>query len=283
MYEHSIRVIQQSRYCSLLEVSPAGYYEWTDRAISKHKERDNVLVKRILEIHALSRTTYGSPRIHAELLATGERVGRKRIARLMRAQGVQGRMKRSFRRTTNSNHNNPVAPNILDRKFNVGDPNTNWVGDVTYIPTREGWLYLAIVLDLASRMIVGWSMSHRIKSDIAKDAIIAAVKRRKPKAGIIFHSDRGSTYTAEDFRKVLKKYRMIASMSNKGQCWDNAVAESFFGSMKSDLGDPVWETRDAARAAIFEYIEVWYNCQRRHSTLGYLSPECYEKQRVQAT
>jgi putative transposase len=269
------------RLCTLLSVSAAGYYEWIDRGISKHARRDNEIMKRIFEIHSLSRKTYGSPRIHAEFVAAGERVGRNRIARLMRNHGVQGRMRRAFRCTTNSSNNDPIAPNILGRKFNVTEPNTHWVGDVTYIPTREGWLYLAIVLDLASRMIVGWSMSHRIKSDIVKNAISAAILRRKPKRGILFHSDRGSTYTADDFRKLLEKNKIIASMSGKGQCWDNAVAESFFGSMKSELGDPIWETRATARAAIFEYIEIWYNRQRRHSTLGYLSPQGYEQQLAQ--
>ena len=270
------------RLCTLLEVSAAGYYEWIDRAISKHEERDSELLKKISEIHSFSRRTYGSPRIHAALLARGERVGRKRIARLMRAHGVQGRMRRAFRRTTDSNHHNPVAPNILDRKFDVAELNTNWCGDVTYLPTREGWLYLAILLDLASRRIVGWSMSSRIKSDIVRDAVTTAIHQRQPKGEMIFHSDRGSTYTAESFRELLDKHGVIASMSAKGQCWDNAVAESFFGSMKAELGDPVWESRAAARAAVFEYIEVWYNRQRLHSTLGYLSPERYEQQLAQA-
>ncbi len=186
-------------------------------------------------------------------------------------------MKRAFCHTTDSNHGKAVAPNLLNRKFDVPAVDTHYAGDITYIPTREGFLYLAVVMDLASRMVVGWSMNTRIKSGIVVDALRASLQQRKPRKTVLFHSDRGSQYVSDEFRGLLKKWGIVASMSGKGQCWDNAVVESFFGSMKRELGDPIWESKDIARAAIFEYIEVWYNRQRRHSTLGYRSPEQYER------
>jgi transposase InsO family protein len=235
----------------------------------------------ILEAHRQSRKTYGRPRIHAELTAQGKAIGEKRVGRLMKELGIEGIRRRRFRKTTDSNHPFPIAENVLARRFDVaqiGDKNRAWAGDITYLPTREGWLYLAVVLDLASRRVVGWSMSASLQRDIVLDALRAGIDGRKPKGGILFHSDRGSQYASEGFRKLLEQHGIRASMSGKGECWDNAVVESFFGSMKTELGDPIWENRRTAQAAIFDYIEVWYNRQRRHSTLGYLSPEQYESQ-----
>jgi putative transposase len=272
--QHDIR-----RLCRLLEVSPAGYYEWRARLPSDRAKVDAELRPLILDAYRQSRKTYGRPRIHAELTAQGKQIGEKRVGRLMKELGIEGVRRRRFRKTTDSNHAFPIAENILARHFEVmeiGGKDRAWAGDITYLPTREGWLYLAVVLDLASRRVVGWSMSASLHRDIVLDALLAAINDRKPKEGILFHSDRGCQYASGEFRELLERYGIRASMSGKGECWDNAVVESFFGSMKTELGDPVWENRRSAQAAIFEYIEVWYNRQRRHSTLGYLSPEQYE-------
>jgi transposase InsO family protein len=197
----------------------------------------------------------------------------------MKMSGIAGVQRRAFRKTTDSNHDLPIAPNELARKFDVseiGAPNRIWAGDITYLPTREGWLYLAVVLDLVSRRVIGWSMQTTMERSLVIDAITAAIRSRRLTNNVLFHSDRGSQYASEDFREVLKSHGIRASMSRKAECWDNAVVESFFGTMKTELGDPIWEDRATARAAVFEYIEVWYNRRRRHSTLGYLSPEQYE-------
>ena len=197
----------------------------------------------------------------------------------MKCAGIRAIQPRRFRKTTDSKHELPIAPNVLARSFDVvgiGATNRVWAGDITYLPTREGWLYLAVVLDLASRRVVGWSMASTMQRSLVIDALRMALKRRRPRRGMLFHSDRGSQYASQDYRDVLKECGMIPSMSRKGECWDNAVVESFFGSMKTELGDPIWESRAHARAAIFEYIEIWYNRKRRHSTLGYVSPEEYE-------
>jgi transposase InsO family protein len=274
---HAIR-----KLCALLQVSPAGYYEWRDRKQSPRAKREQELLAKIVASHENSRNVYGSPRVHADLTEQGEQVGRKCIARIMRKHRLKGRMRRAFRRTTDSNHGGPIAPNLLARKFDVTVPNTHWVGDITYIPTKEGWLYLAIVLDLASRKVVGWSMKSHMRSDLVIDAMSMALKSRKPRRGVLmFHSDRGSQYASDDFLKILKKYGIKASMSEKGQCWDNAVAESFFGTLKGELNDPIWVNREIASAGIFEYIEIWYNRVRKHSKLGYRSPVGYEIQLAQ--
>lgn len=272
--QHSVR-----RMCEALDVSPAGYYEWRGRPPSARALADVDLRALIVRVHAESRRTYGRPRIHAELSAEGTRVGSKRVRRLMKAAGIEGIRPRRFRKTTDSSHGLPIAENVLAREFDVtqiGETNRIWAGDITYIPTREGWLYLAVVLDLVSRRVIGWSMSTTMERGIVLAALRCALRNRRPKAGAMFHSDRGSQYASADFTKILKKHGILASMSRKGDCWDNAVVESFFGSMKTELGDPIWESRAAARAALFEYIEIWYNRKRRHSTLRYLSPEQYE-------
>jgi transposase InsO family protein len=199
----------------------------------------------------------------------------------MKAAGIAGKSPRRFRKTTDSNHSFPIADNRLDRKFAIKDveaPNRVWAGDITYISTREGWLYLAIVIDLYSRKVIGWSISSTMQRTLVLDALQAAIKARRPCGPILFHSDRGSQYASTDFRAELKKHGFIASMSGKGECWDNAVVESFFGSLKSELDDPVWDSKEHAKSAIFEYIEIWYNLRRRHSTLGYVSPEQFESQ-----
>ncbi len=271
---HSVR-----RMCTLLNVSHAGYYEWRGRLPSARSIADDELRGEILKIHSESRRTYGRPRIHAALGAQGFHVARKRVARLMKSAGIAGAVRRRFRKTTDSSHQLPIAPNILNRRFDVqeiGEPNRVWAGDITYIPTREGWLYLAVVLDLVSRRVIGWSMDTTMERRLVIDALNDAIRRRHATRGTMFHSDRGSQYASQEFRDILKARGIEASMSRKGECWDNAVVESFFGTMKTELGDPIWETRATARAAIFEYIATWYNRKRLHSTLGYLSPEKYE-------
>ncbi len=268
--------------CTLLAISSAGYYEWTERKPSRRSIANDELLQEIVAIHKASRKTYGRPRIRAALSERGQHVNHKRISRIMKSAGIQGVMRHRFRCTTDSNHKKPVAPNLLNRAFTVPAVNTHWCGDITYVATREGWLYLAVVIDLASRSIVGWSMDTRIDANLVTDALSSAMKRRRPTSLLMFHSDRGSQYVSEKFLKLIDKNGIIQSMSRKGNCWDNSVSESFFGTLKSELGDPVWATRDAARAAIFEYIEVWYNRQRLHSSNGYLSPEKYEQKLSQA-
>jgi transposase InsO family protein len=272
--QHSVR-----RMCRLLEVSPSGYYEWRERPPSARASFDETLRSEIVRIHSESRSTYGRPRVHVELRSAGIRVGAKRVGRLMKASGISGVRRRAFRKTTDSAHDLPIAPNTLDRKFDVAQIaslNRVWAGDITYLPTREGWLYLAVVLDLVSRRVIGWSMKTTLDRSLAIDAITAAIRNRRSTSKVLFHSDRGSQYASEDFRALLKEHGIRASMSRKAECWDNAVVESFFGTMKMELGDPIWESRAAARAAVFDYIEIWYNRKRRHSTLGYVSPEQYE-------
>lgn len=263
--------------CSALDVSPSGYYAWRSRPVSARQRSDEALSSRIVEIHSKSRGTYGGPRIHAELQSQGETVSRHRVARLMRAEGLVVRRKRRFvPKTTDSNHALPVAPNLLDRNFHQAAPDQAWVGDITYVRTGEGWLYLATLLDLHSRRVVGWAMSETIDRHLVLDALKMAVVNRRPSSGLIHHTDRGSQYASGDYRKALKKLGMKASMSRKGNCWDNAVAESFFSTLKTELSGS-FETRADARTGIFEYVEVFYNRQRRHSSIGYLSPAEFEE------
>lgn len=267
------------RMCDNLEVSPAGYYEWRSRPASARSVADAELTATIVDAHQRSHRRYGRPRIHADLRDLGFRVGAKRVARLMKAARIEGIRPRRFKKTTDSAHSLPIAKNVLQRNFDVakiGAPNRVWAGDITYLATREGWLYLAVVVDLATRKVVGWSIASTMERSLVIDALKAALANRRPASGLLFHSDRGSQYASGDYSDLLKNFAITASMSGKGECWDNAVVESFFGSMKTELGNPVWETRDAARAAVFEYIEIWYNRKRRHSTLGYISPEQHE-------
>jgi putative transposase len=268
--------------CRVLEVSPSGYYASRKRSPSWHALIDEVLMARVRIIHAESDETYGAPRVHRELQAEGLPASPKRVARLMREEGLVARPRKRPRvSTTDSNHDHPIAPNLLARAFDVHGVGINrvWVADMTYIPTREGVLYLATVLDLGSRRCVGWAMRDTLEVELALGALRMARAARAPGPGLIHHSDRGSQYTSGNYRAELAAHGMLASMSGKGDCYDNAVAESFFSTLEFELlmkND--WHTREDARRAIFRYIETWYNRKRRHSTLGYVSPAEYEQQ-----
>ena len=270
--------------CRVLRVSKAGYYAWVQRPQSARGIEDEVLLARIHTVFTASHETYGSPRVHAELVATGDAPSVHGVARVMRAAGLRATRPRRFRVTTDSHHPYPIAPNVLDRQFAVDMvPGLNrvWIGDITYIMTQDGWLYLAVVLDLRSRRVIGWAMRHTLEGAITRDALAMALHDRRPAAGCLAHSDRGSQYAAHDYQDLLATHAMIPSMSGTGDCWDNAVAESFFATLKRELIDRVrWRTRDEARTAIFTYIEEWYNQHRRHSSLGYLSPIAYELQQT---
>lgn len=264
--------------CRLLQVSAGGYYTWRDRPASACQQRRETLVVEIQTIHQEFRECYGSPRIHKELRARGQDCCLNTVAKLMRQQGIAAKTKRKFRCTTDSNHDRPVADNILDRQFEPTAVNQVWVADITYIPTREGWLYLAAVEDLYSRQIVGWSMSERISSRLVVDALEMALVRRLPAEGLLTHSDRGSQYASDHYQRLLERHTITCSMSRRGNCWDNAPMESFFASLKKELiHHEDYQTRAEARASVFEYIEVFYNRVRRHSALGYLSPVEYEQ------
>ena len=267
--------------CRQLEVSTSGFYASCERPASARSIANKRLAVKVKAVHAKSRGSYGSPRVHAELVADGECVGKNRVARVMRENGIVSRRKKRFRATTDSQHAMVVAPNTLDREFDVDEPNKVWVTDITYIWTREGWLYLAAILDLYSRRVVGWSMSERITRQLTLDALSMALRARAPNAGLLHHSDRGSQYASGDYRDALAAAGVECSMSRKGNCWDNAVAESFFATLKTELAHHEdWTTRDAARAAVFEYIEIFYNRHRRHSSIGYVSPVEYEASRA---
>jgi len=259
--------------CRLFKVSRSGYYAWLHRPESQRKTEDKALSEVIAKIHEESNGEYGSPKIHQELRRRGTRCGCKRVARLMRKDGLKAKTIRKFKATTNSNHSLPVAENLLNRDFTPAEPNKAWVADITYIWTNEGWLYLAVVIDLFSRAVVGWSMSERMTRTLVMDAFTLAVKRRNPSTGLIHHSDRGSQYASADFQKLLSKHGAICSMSRKGNCWDNAAAESFFAILKRALiYHNKYQTRVKARQSIFDYIERFYNRKRIHSTLGYRTP-----------
>lgn len=266
--------------CQVLNVSRSGYYSWLNRKPSHRQLTNKELKLKIAEIYWQTRGTYGSPRIHKKLKKDGYHYNIKRIERLMKEMGLKAIQKRKFKRTTNSDHNLSLKKNLLNREFNVTQPNKVWVSDITYIPTQEGWLYLAVVIDLYSRKVVGWSMNKRMTKNLVIKALEMAVKNRKPSKGLIFHSDRGSQYASHDFQKTLWKYGIRSSMSRKGDCWDNAVAESFFSTIKTELiFHNRYKNRNQAKRDIFEYIEVFYNRIRLHSTLDYESPENYENER----
>jgi transposase InsO family protein len=269
--------------CRALKASPSGYYAWSKRPDSARAQRRTQWRTAIARVHQQSRRTYGSPRVHAALQAEGQTCCLNTVARIMRAEGLQAKTKRKFKATTNSSHHLPVAENVLGRKFERSRANEAWVSDITYIPTDEGWLYLAATLDLYSRRIVGWAMSERMTSPLVIDALAMAIEQRRPPAGLIHHSDRGSQYASAAFQSVLSAHAMVCSMSRKGDCYDNAVMESFFGTLKCELvsfagsaGRGSFATRAEARQAIFEWIEVFYNRQRLHSSLGHKSPANYE-------
>ncbi len=264
--------------CRCLEVSPAGFYAWQGRPESAHRKEDRTLAHAVAVAHHESRQTYGTPRIQATLRACDVTVSRRRIGRLMRWQGLHARVRRRFKATTHSQHHHPVTENILDRQFTVNKPNVTWVGDITAVATAAGWLYLAVVIDLTSRRVVGWAMQERMTQDLAHTALLMAIHDRKPSPGTLYHTDRGSQYCAEASQQILADHGLIASMSRKGNCWDNACAESFFGSLKQELiYHTHYATSEEARKDIFNYMEVFYNRQRRHSTIGYMSPVEFER------
>ncbi len=263
--------------CQVLEVSAGGSYAWRDRTPSARQRQRDALVAQLKAVHQEMKGRYGSPRLHAELVARGETCCVNTVARLMRRHGLAARAARKFRCTTDSNHGRPVAANILGRQFEPAAPNRAWVADITYIPTREGWLYLAAVEDLYSRQVVGWAMGERIDSRLVVEALAMAVQRRCPGEALVAHSDRGSQYASDHYRRLLASRGITCSMSRRGNCWDNAPMESFFASLKKELvHDEDYRTRAEARASVFEYIEVFYNRVRRHSALGYKSPAEYE-------
>jgi putative transposase len=263
--------------CRTLAVSCTGFYAWCRRGLSLRAQQDAALKVEIRAAHAASGKRYGSPRIHADLKAESQHVGRKRVARLMREEGLEGQRKRRFRVTTDSRHSLPIAANRLNRDFSVSAPNKVWVTDITYIWTREGWLYLAAILDLFSRRVVGWSMDSHIDRDLALDALGMALRTRRPEPGLVHHSDRGVQYASGDYQRRLQDRGILCSMSRKGDCWDNAVAESFFSTLKAELVHRTdYVSRSQARASVFEYIEAFYNGRRRHSALGYVSPVEHE-------
>ena len=261
-----------------MDVSRSGYYEWLYRPESARAKEDKELSKMINEVFVEGRATYGSRRIRQRLIQKKiTLISRQRVIKLMKESGLEVKTKRKFKATTNSKHNQPIAPNLLDRKFDVHQPNSYWVGDITYVPTEEGWLYLATVIDLYSRKVIGWSMDSRMKADLVNDALLMAIWQRKPQRDLVWHTDRGSQYASDSHRSILKQHHITQSMSRKGDCWDNAVAESFFSSLKTELTNHhKFKTREEARHVIFEYIEVFYNRVRIHSTNEYLSPVDYE-------
>ena len=268
--------------CALYAVTRAGYYAWRQRGPCARAIADERLMLNIRIAHRASDATYGAPRVHEELREQGERVGRKRVARLMRAHGLVGRRRTRWTRTTDSAHPHPIAPNVLERRFDVRGIavlNRAWVADITYVPTQEGFLFLAVVLDLASRRVVGWAMENSLGAELALAALRMALAERRPEAGLVHHSDRGVQYACTAYQELLATYGLEASMSRKGDCWDNAVAESFFATLELELiAWQRWATRAEARAAIFRYIATWYNTRRRHSTLAYRSPAAYERE-----
>jgi transposase InsO family protein len=263
--------------CRVLGVTRSGFYAWKKRPKPARAKSDAQLAVKVAAAHQRSRRTYGSPRVHRELRAQGVRVSKKRVERLMRENGIQGRAKRRFKRTTESKHGGPIAPNVLARQFTATEPNRVWVTDVTAIATGEGWLYLAPVLDLFSRRVVGWASSENNDTALALTALGKALRVRRPRPGLLHHSDRGSPYASDDYRTKLRAHHICPSMSRKGDCWDNAVAESFFASLRAELVDHErYATRNEATKSIGDYIDNFYNVERRHSHLGYLNPMEFE-------
>lgn len=263
--------------CELLEVSRTAYYDWVNAAPSAKQQMDKELMELITMVFNDSRGNYGTRRIKRSLKRQGYIVSRRRIGRLMKQLGLYCKTKRKFKATTDSNHQLPVAPNLLNRNFSPKLPNQFYVGDITYIHTDEGWLYLAVVIDLYSRKIVGWSMADNMKAKLVNDALLMAIWQRKPARGLVWHTDRGSQYASHSHRCIIKQHGIKQSMSRKGNCWDNAVSESFFHTLKTELTHHLrFKTREEAKAAIFEYIEVFYNKARMHSSNDYLSPNDYE-------
>jgi putative transposase len=269
--------------CRILHVSRSGYYEWSCRGDSVHTRKDRELKATILAIYQQYKRRYGSPRIYDELRDRKIRCGKKRIERLMRELGLQARPKRHFKVTTDSNHHYRIAPNLLNRQFHANAPNRVWTADITYIRTFEGWLYLATIMDLCSRRIIGWAMSETLKNDFVISTLRMAIQSRRPAEGLLHHSDRGVQYASDDYQALLHKHQMICSMSRKGNCWDNAPMESFFSTLKIEcVSERVYLSKAQARREIFEFIEIDYNRKRRHSSIGSMSPENFEKLSISA-
>lgn len=264
-----------TRLCAVLQVSVSGFYDWLKRTPSRRAQANVALSQRIRQVHEHSHQTYGYLRVHAELCANGERVGKHRVARLMRQMGLQTKGRHRFRRTTRRDEAHRRAPNLLNGDFKATRPNDKWLSDITYIPTDEGWLYLAGIQDAFSRRIVGWSMGERLTKALVCDAWRMAVGQRGTPR--LHHSDQGSQYTSEDYLNLLEAAEVHISMSDVGRCYDNAMKESFWGTLKTECADRPFPSRAVARKSLFEYIEIWYNRQRRHSALGYLSPAQYEQ------
>ena len=270
--------------CQVLQVTRGGYYAWAKsqgQEPGPRRRRRAELAERIKAVHRQSRGTYGSPRIYQELKAQGEAVCENTVAKLMRDNGVRSVVRRRFRaRTTDSRHAHAVADNLLERDFSAPSPNGKWAADITYVPTAEGWLYLAAVIDLCSRRVVGWAMEDHLRAELCLEALDMALKRRRPGEGLIHHSDRGVQYACGDYRGLLAEHGIACSMSGKGDCYDNAVMESFFKTLKVELvyqqQGQAYRTREEAKRSIFEYVEVFYNRRRRHSGIGYISPEEFE-------
>jgi len=266
------------RMCEVIGVSRSGYYDWLNRRPSQRAQLNQRLAEKLRALHLQHHERYGSPRLHAALQRMGEKVSRGRVERLMKQEKLQAKRSRRHKRIWYQREQQQPALNVLNRAFHTERPNCTWVTDITFIPTREGYLYLAMVLDLYSRAIVGWSMSQRINGDLVIDALLMAIEQRGQPTGVLVHSDQGSQYTAASYRQLLKQFHMECSMSRKGDCYDNAVAESFFHTLKEELvKDSDYLTREEARQSIFKYIELYYNRQRLHSTLGYRAPFEYEK------
>jgi putative transposase len=263
--------------CRVLKVSRSAFYDWLTRPKSEREKANDELMAKIVSAHKKSRRTYGSRRVQERLILDGETCSKNRVVRLMKKLGLKAKTKRKFRPTTNSRHSFPIAENLLERRFEAAGPNQVWMADITYIPTDEGWLYLAAVMDLHSRKIIGWSMGDRVTKELAIDALKMAIHQRKPAAGLVHHSDRGVQYASGDYQDLLRRYGMLCSMSRKGNCWDNAAMESFFGTLKMECTHHRrYHSRNEARRDIFYYIEVFYNDERLHSSLGYRSPAQYE-------
>ena len=276
--QHSIR-----KMCRLLRVSRSGYYDWSQRAESVRSLRDRELRLLIRQIHLESGGVYGARKVHRELLRLGEDCGRRRVARLMREDGLKGCPKRRFRRSSNAAPEHPIAANLLKQDFKADERNQRWASDITQLWTRQGWLYLAVVMDLYSRRIIGWAMDRRVGRHLPVDALTMALGYRQPEGSLLHHSDRGPQYTSDDFRDVLKQHGIECSMSARGSCYDNAVVESFFSLLKRErVRGQTYKTREEAMADIFDYIERFYNRTRSHTYLGYLSPVQYENQPMRA-
>lgn len=263
----------------MLTIDRSGYYAWLKRTPSQRQQANELLDKEIKKVFEAHKSRYGSPRIIEELHEIGQICSKNRVIRRMEHLGLRAKAKKKFKVTTDSKHDLPIAPNVLNRDFTANSINKKWAGDITYIWTNEGWLYLAVVIDLYSRAVIGWSIQATMTRELISDALIMALKRRNFPRGMIFHSDRGSQYCSHDYQKLLKRYGLICSMSRKGNCWGNAVSESFFHTLKTELVySEQYATRESAKRSIFQYIEGYYNRVRRHSTIGSISPMCFELQ-----